>query len=155
MWRSLLTNTAGARRAYPAPAEYGFHFASWILSKLSAHSIEDYGPTELPWFTHSFEEGIGHSDALTAKPNGEEYETAFSRSPHLRPFLTRAGYFGVGSESLSVTDTVWIIAGSCVPLILRQSGIDKYQIVGGAYVHGLMNGEALQLDRTHKLVTII
>ena len=42
-------------------------------------------------------------------------------------------------------DIIFLFAGSKCPFVLRSWDKDKskYQIVGGCYVHGMMNGEAL------------
>ncbi|KAK3178136.1 hypothetical protein OEA41_000269 [Lepraria neglecta] len=62
-------------------------------------------------------------------------------------FRTSNGFLGLGSESLRVGDEVVIATGSDVPLILRLvAGKPKtFQFVGAAYVHGIMQGEALEL----------
>lgn len=88
--------------------------------------------------------------------DADEYEATLSHTPHLRPFLTSKLYLGVGSESLTERDSVWIIRGSRVPLILRQQGgnENQFELVGGAYVHGFMDGEALKLGNSFKQITL-
>lgn len=41
-------------------------------------------------------------------------------------------------------DEVWVVLGSLVPLVLRRAteGEDGRRLVGYAYVHGIMDGEA-------------
>lgn len=51
---------------------------------------------------------------------------------------------GNGPVSLEIGDQLWIIAGADIPLLLRPLSNGKYQLVGQAYVHGIMHGEALQ-----------
>ena len=58
-------------------------------------------------------------------------------------FTTKKGYMGLGSQAMRVGDVVTILAGSEVPLILRQAG-EIFHLVGESYVHGIMNGEAVQ-----------
>ncbi|KAK5655094.1 hypothetical protein OQA88_5993 [Cercophora sp. LCS_1] len=80
----------------------------------------------------------------------DEYDTLIARTPHLRLFRTEKDCIGLGSESCTEGDTVWIVPGSDVPLIFRkikgeESGTgtgEDHALVGGAYVHGFMNGEA-------------
>ncbi|KAL0936722.1 heterokaryon incompatibility protein [Colletotrichum truncatum] len=73
------------------------------------------------------------------------FETLWER----RPFLTDTGYLGLGSQSLQVGDSVWIVAGCPSPLALRQipvaspSSLVYHRIVGETYVHGIMHGEAV------------
>jgi hypothetical protein len=41
-------------------------------------------------------------------------------------------------------DEIWILPGASVPLILRKVSAEcRYRVVGDAYVHGIMHGEAL------------
>ena len=86
--------------------------------------------------------------------DAEEYEAVFSHSPHLRTFLTKQNYLGVGSESVQEEDSVWIIAGSRVPFILREAEPGKFKIVGGAYIHGFMKGEGLRMNSFGDIILI-
>jgi Heterokaryon incompatibility protein (HET) len=173
-WRSLITNTAGPMRHNPAPVECGSAFAFWISSKLSGHSTESYNSEDLSLFLQSLAT-LKNPTARSTTPSllrptaplrhrlisefrwdsdPAEYETTFSYSPHQRPFLTRQNHFGIGSESLAVGDTVWIVAGCPVLLILRKLGQD-FQISGGAYVHGFMNPEKVELDERFEKIRIV
>ncbi|CAD6443261.1 dc0e4bd3-7b3f-4045-a324-502171746c43 [Sclerotinia trifoliorum] len=63
-----------------------------------------------------------------------------------RIFRTRRGYWGIGAQTLNTgkLDEIWIVAGSKVPMVLRQvegSKSGNRRLIGEAYVHGLMNGE--------------
>ncbi|KAI5860303.1 HET-domain-containing protein [Durotheca rogersii] len=73
-----------------------------------------------------------------------EFETSFAHSPHLRLFRTARGHLGCGSLSCRQGDSVWIVQGSRVPLILRPAPWGAYTLVGGTYLHGFMQGEALE-----------
>ncbi|KAK4098440.1 hypothetical protein N658DRAFT_223075 [Parathielavia hyrcaniae] len=66
---------------------------------------------------------------------------------HTRLLLTSRGYLGITTTSVREGDTVWVVAGSRLPLIFRDAGVaGEYRLVGGAYVHGFMHGEALGSD---------
>lgn len=174
-WRTLITDTAGAPPCHPALSIYGRAYASWITSKLATFIDETAQHTEefsfletldalaatdtsgdLPssndilFFCHQ-----GHSHSPKNVIDSDEYETVFSHTPHLRPFLTSRHYLGVGSESLLEQDSIWITPGSRVPLILREVCPGTFQVVGGAYVHGFMKGEALELDQSFRDITIV
>lgn len=79
-----------------------------------------------------------------------------------RLFATRKGYLGLGPASLEVGDTVWILPGAKVPFILRHAAgaagnvaieeMPRYKLVGEAYVHGIMKGEAV--DTPHGSVDL-
>lgn len=63
-----------------------------------------------------------------------------------RFFVTEKGYFGLGSPTTQEGDEVWILSGGNTPYILRQTDGPSSRnriFVGEAYVHGIMQGEAL------------
>lgn len=66
-------------------------------------------------------------------------------------FSTSPGRIGVGPQTMQSGDLVAILYGSSVPFILRRS--TKYsmeathEFVGDCYVHGIMDGEAVQAHR--------
>ncbi len=52
---------------------------------------------------------------------------------------------GIGPVNLQVGNLIYLPYGARTPFIVRNRNIkDTHQLVGGAYVHGLMFGEALQ-----------
>ena len=80
-----------------------------------------------------------------------------------RLFTTRKGYFGISSSKTQVGDLACVLLGGNVPFILRDlRPIDQpdcqlqhdslsCSFVGQAYVHGIMNGEAIR-GRTDKMI---
>ena len=54
-------------------------------------------------------------------------------------FTTHGGYFGIGPKHITEGDTVAVAAGLPTLLILRNN----HELVGDAYIHGLMDGEGL------------
>lgn len=70
-----------------------------------------------------------------------------------RFFVTKKGYIGVGPPDTKAGDEVWIFHGGNVPFISRRTEVDSdlmfeshhhVRLVGDAYVHGIMDGEAMQ-----------
>jgi len=61
-----------------------------------------------------------------------------------RMFRTPNNYLGMGPISSQVGDEIWVLKGSRVPFILRRKGTGQYQLIGEAYVHGIMHGEAVE-----------
>ncbi len=70
-----------------------------------------------------------------------------------RFMLTKNGYFGWGPDNmyendrrkeLRVGDKIGIVFGCSTSLVVRQR-VDKFEVVGEAYVQGFMDGEALAL----------
>lgn len=64
-------------------------------------------------------------------------------------FITRSGYIGIGPPQLKAADQVWVFKGGRVPFITRKAieergGNLQLTLVGDAYVHGIMDGEAME-----------
>jgi hypothetical protein len=60
--------------------------------------------------------------------------------------LSHNGYIGLAPSLTSTGDLICVLYGCHAPVILRPSdGSQHYTLIGDAYVHGLMDGEALQL----------
>lgn len=135
IWRTLITDTAGNPPECPAPARLEKGFRSWM--DMIAFS---YGGARPEMFSE-LQDLPKESTAEANAANATEYGAAFTRERHLRLFLTRGGYLGVGSKSVQVGDSIWLVAGSHIPLTLRpecegdcKSG--KWRLVGGTYLHG-------------------
>ena len=78
-----------------------------------------------------------------------------------RFFVTGNGFFGIGSTDIQVGDEVHVLSGTRVPFVLRKSepgdieddrtrtalemaegdGLRLYEMMGGSYIHGYMQGE--------------
>ncbi|KAI1081437.1 HET-domain-containing protein [Whalleya microplaca] len=104
-------------------------------------------PIKQPW-ANSFDVWMGlceNDPTPDEKQRAAEFETSFTHSLNLRLFRTAGGHLGVGSQSCKEGDLVWIVQGSRVPLMFRsaQEDVATYRLVGGAYLHGFMQGEAL------------
>jgi hypothetical protein len=70
-------------------------------------------------------------------------------------FLTEKGYFGIADGRAEVGDEICIVFGACVPLVLRGvgkrdrgwnegGGTVELELVGTAYVCGIMDGEVVE-----------
>lgn len=64
-------------------------------------------------------------------------------------FRTRGGRLGLGPQFVKPGDSVWLIAGSRTPYLLRQQqeethqqANNKFRFLGEMYMHGVMYGEA-------------
>ncbi|CCF46778.1 hypothetical protein CH063_15426 [Colletotrichum higginsianum] len=61
--------------------------------------------------------------------------------------LARGGrYVGMVPEGCEAGDEIWVLKGCNAPFVLRRSAEREgaRRIVGAAYVHGIMNGEAVE-----------
>jgi len=61
-----------------------------------------------------------------------------------RLFATAQGYIGLGPCAMQEYDILCVLFGCLVPFVLRPSG-ERYRLVGECYVHGIMQGEAIQV----------
>ncbi|PVH80545.1 hypothetical protein DL98DRAFT_515399 [Cadophora sp. DSE1049] len=59
-------------------------------------------------------------------------------------FQTGKGYIALGPVITQPGDIVCLFHGGNVPYVLRPTA-GYYQLVGECYVHGIMNGEAMQV----------
>lgn len=68
-------------------------------------------------------------------------------------FSTETGMLGLCAETVEVGDIVSVLFGGRMPFVLRprgervDDGTTKYEFVGQAYVHGIMDGEVLEEKR--------
>ncbi|KAH7408816.1 heterokaryon incompatibility protein-domain-containing protein [Phaeosphaeria sp. MPI-PUGE-AT-0046c] len=82
--------------------------------------------------------------------NAKLYESACGMVPNHVFFITGKGYLGVGPPRTRAGDDVWILHGGRVPFILRtleagtEANSKRRTLVGDAYVHGIMDGEAVE-----------
>ncbi|KAH8820671.1 heterokaryon incompatibility protein-domain-containing protein [Xylogone sp. PMI_703] len=68
--------------------------------------------------------------------------------------VTKRGYAGMVPGAAQVGDEVCIFTGGNVPFILRKGESQEekitYRLIGEAYIHGFMHGEALSFKHTSK-----
>lgn len=65
-------------------------------------------------------------------------------------FITKEDHLGMGTGFLLPGDEVVVPLGCSTPIVLRQQGARKeYQYVGDAYVHGYMDGKAIDEWKSH------
>ncbi|KAI3321444.1 hypothetical protein HD806DRAFT_153224 [Xylariaceae sp. AK1471] len=114
-------------------------------------------PVEEPW-EDALYIWAEQRENITAeeKHRAAAYHKSFAHSLHLCLFRTNTGHLGLGSQSCREGDLVWIVAGSRVPLILRRVTSEAaYSLVGGVYIHGFMQGEALEPSLTFERFTLV
>jgi hypothetical protein len=64
-----------------------------------------------------------------------------------RFFITIRGRMGLGPRCLQAGDIVAVLRGAMLPFILRKE-VEDYRLLGAAYVHGIMDGEAVEEWKT-------
>jgi hypothetical protein len=63
-----------------------------------------------------------------------------------RFFVTGTGSVGIGPRCMQPGDVVTVLRGGQSPFILRKTGY-RYWLLGETYVHGVMDGEAVQIHK--------
>jgi len=135
IWRTLVANNALYK---PAPAEFGEYFE---LFKVLLRSVHTEGPSYL--------------DRNQDLQKLSLFSRAFGfAAAHRRFFTTRNGYIGLTSPGSLPEDRVCIFLSGATPFIIRENasasienGNRVWSLVGEAYVHGLMDGEALNMGK--------
>jgi hypothetical protein len=85
----------------------------------------------------------GITEEVLRTLNVYEYEgNVGSRARGRVPFITAKGNLGLGPKGLQKKDIVAVLAGSEVPFVLRAVSGQEYEMIGEAYVDGIMDGEA-------------
>lgn len=97
-----------------------------------------------------------HSNVIAFRAPHDEYyfvAACLYQNKERRSFATTMGRIGLGLPCTEEGDTVAIIFGVRVPLILRQSATDRarWKVVGPAYVEDMMFGEAMDLQLPEQL----
>jgi hypothetical protein len=125
-WRTLIADRDYYWRG-PPPAEWDFsgRFEAWMCGRDDSACREAY--------TRPF------SDA------------AIVRCLYRSFIVTERGYLGLGRNSTQRGDTVCVLRGGNVPFILRKKDDGYYELVGEAYVHGIMDGSFVRKSRKEEL----
>lgn len=77
-------------------------------------------------------------------------DTAFGR----RPFSMSTGHVGIGPSHMSTGDLLYVLVGADVPYVIRSSTDGRLELIGEAYVHGAMDGEAFTDDLLTDSITL-
>ena len=135
-WRTLIGDQGS--HIFPAPKQYGTHFESYLFHA----KARNQGYPKMPKIRKS-------GDASNAA-HPLVYQAALGYVAPNRKFLTTTkGLIGLGPRSMQPDDLICIMSGGRVPYILRKEG-GHYRLVGESYVHGLMEGQAIQKGITFR-----
>jgi hypothetical protein len=83
------------------------------------------------------------ADVEPASFSAPEIEGSAMSLAHL--FTTFGGYVGTCLGNVRAGDELFLLAGCSMPVLLKKSAAvsGAYELQGGVYIPGLMNGEAL------------
>lgn len=131
-WRTLIGDHD--RHIFPAPEQYGTHFGDY----LSHAKIRKQGYLEMK------ASNVRNERKLASEQSPLLYQAALGYvAPHRKFFTTTGGLIGLGPRSMQSGDRICILSGGRVPYVLRKEGT-HHRLVGESYVHGLMEGQALE-----------
>jgi len=72
-----------------------------------------------------------------------------------RPLLASGGFLGIGPHETEPGDLIFILLGAGVPYIMRRRSQEgKLRLIGEAYVHGIMDGEAMKGNQVVETIEI-
>lgn len=118
----------------------------------SSENISDYLGKSVGVDMSFFKSGTSESDILTNSlliPTIHEHLIVTLRKKKV--FLTEEGYLGIASREIRDQDEIFILPGSAVPIVLRPINLNNsvkdekahYKVVGDCFIHGFMDGEAI------------
>ncbi|KAF9635049.1 hypothetical protein BFW01_g5944 [Lasiodiplodia theobromae] len=155
LWRTLVADHVDRQNPALPHCEQDFRrLWAWELEKARRRCEEGtVSSTDAKETLQCFQHAEDKLHILPEKPsnverlapaNAFDFISRFNRTSLDRTvFRTDANHLGNGTRQLKVGDQVWILAGANVPFVLRPQSCGGYQLVGEAYVHGIMRGEAL------------
>jgi len=153
-WRTLLYDT-GDDGKYPARNEIQQSFQAW----LPEYRLADDTTVSAMYMSLAESLEPGRPDSTASPTAVAKQKHLFDHSFHfrtlLRMFRLDNGLLGLGTQSLMPGDSVWIVPGSRIPLAFRKKPVGQsvsrddptipvFELVGSAYLHGLMHGQALE-----------
>ena len=137
-WRALI----GERKKgdFPGPEQYGTPFDSYLAHAKS----HQQGYTQI-LDTRKRQDSSGITNPLVKQA------TLGYVAPNRKFFTTTKDLIGLGPRSMCKGDVICIMSGGRVPYVLREER-DHRRLIGEAYVHGLMEGQAVDANtRFHRI----
>lgn len=102
----------------------------------------------------SLGQGTARQDAIAGQSRVNN--AMIAHMSHRALFTISDGRIGKGPKSTLPGDQVWLLMGANVPYILRHIEESRYELVGEAYVHGVMHGEVFSNDEAQfKAITLV
>jgi hypothetical protein len=123
--RTMLCDLVGG--AKPAPAEYSRYFANFLefIDDVLGEKHEDWPET-----------------MMTSVTAVEASLAAYSGN---RQFcITKEGMMAQVPRGTHIGDLICVFRGGKVPFVLRGKRYERFTLLGDCYVHGIMNGEAVE-----------
>lgn len=128
------------------------------LLKIEHHPAAGFRDTD-PFIADYYEHLERDFSLITADANMHFLSCLRVTLPNRAFFITKGGLMGLGPKNIRTGDEVAVLSGSRVPFTLRNQRIAfqqfdmgvgafrliwQYRVMGECYVHGVMNGEAVE-----------
>ena len=78
---------------------------------------------------------------------GNTYRKMMAELKDMRPFLTKGGFVGMAPLTAMAGDKVVVFVGAELPFIIKPMQNGTYRLLGEAYCHMIMDGEALTMEK--------
>jgi hypothetical protein len=152
VWRTLIGDRIGTQR--PAPSSYGRVISSNLQFMHDTHQISG---SRIPqgYATHGEREAFRKcwDEERTEQFQKDvadfgNVELLYDNSGGADPLVfgvTEKGYIGMAPQGSEVGDVIGLIYGMHIPCVLRKHK-ETWKFVGGAYVHGIMDSEGLEVE---------
>ncbi|CAG8955960.1 hypothetical protein HYFRA_00008814 [Hymenoscyphus fraxineus] len=159
IWRSLVHDRGEENtiplRSSEAPAVFEHYFQVCLSEKTLLHprdlrfsrylserigTMLVFGKTIEDWAQSGKEECFTLEGSSSPSMEDFKYSLAF-RNFGRRFMITKKGYVGIAHAQGQMGDSIVLLRGCTMPMILRKCD-GGWRVVGEAYVHGIMNGEA-------------
>ncbi|KAK4064350.1 hypothetical protein Trihar35433_7867 [Trichoderma harzianum] len=153
IWQDLVANEDAATQYPPEDKVEAFS-----LTLVANAAQADQKPSELAdehrqgfrGYCAKFGCTIQDVGVEVAKSESWRFERGAAWAAHnRRVFRTKTGYYGLAHRLIREGDVCCVFPGLRVPFVLRPVGRNggglAYKLVGDAYVHGVMRGEALTM----------
>ena len=130
---------------------FGYRTISRIhLQKASDKAEDQVYASFLAWYDY-----VTTTPRGVSTPSIVDFQFAVDSMIALKRFATtRDGRYGFFSQNARVGDFLALLPGGCEPFLLRLVADGTYEIVGIAYVHGIMQGEAFD-DSKLEIVVLV
>lgn len=114
-------------------------FSSILRSGIYSEFSHSFKSLRMVWSDDESEEEI---EKELCKPNNY-FRTMQVVMRNRVLFKTIGGHLGLAPLGTQVGDVLCVLLGCGIPIVLRPTVDNTYEVVGGCYAHGLMNGEAI------------
>lgn len=153
VWRTLIGDRTHSAR--PAPPHYGTALLAQVEMLLSMGALaQSFQPNQImaeanlsqlhaQWGEERVRQFQAASQCL------QEIDMLYDDSKNQAPLVfctTEGGWMGMVPRGSEVGNLVGLVWGMHVPCVLREEK-KRWRVVGGAYVHGLMDGEGVGRER--------